>query len=168
MVTRYSNGRRTDERKFELAGRLILSPFPFLLSWVINRFFVNGHELRESCFRQNVYSPTRCLFVKLAINVKLYLSVSRFKTGYALTIILPSSYHIRIGSGFSTMQLAELALYSNGARFLRNSLSELFSLSLSLTASAISSFLVSLMCAVSVYPCTGATAKLPLMPSVPE
>jgi hypothetical protein len=108
----------------------------------------------------------RCMFAKLAINVKLYLSVSRFETGYALTIILPSSYHVRIGLGFSTMQLAELALYSNGARFLRNSLLELFSLSL--TASAISSYLVSLMCAVSVSPCTGATAKLPLMPSVPS
>jgi hypothetical protein len=110
------------------------------------------------------------MFVKLAINVKLYLSVSRFETGYSLTILLPSSYHIRIGSGFSTMQLAELALYSNGERFLHNSLSELFSLSLSLslTASAISSYLVSLMCAVYVSPCTGATAKLPLMPSVPE
>jgi hypothetical protein len=93
----------------------------------------------------------RCMFAKLAINVKLYLSVSRFETGYALTIILPSSYHIIIGSGFSTMQLAELALYSNGVRFLRNSLLELFSLSLSLTASAtISYHLVSLMCAVSV------------------
>jgi hypothetical protein len=77
-------------------------------------------------------------------------SVSRFETGYARTILLPSSYHIRIGSGFSTMQLAELALYFNGARFLRNSLLELISLSLSLTASAISSHLVSLMCALSV------------------
>jgi hypothetical protein len=89
------------------------------------------------------------MLVKFAINVKLYLSVSRFETGYSLTILLPYSYHIRIGLGFSTMQLAELALYSNGARFLRNSLLELFSLSL--TASAISSHLVSLMCAVSVH-----------------
>jgi hypothetical protein len=75
----------------------------------------------------------RCMLIKLAINVKFYLSVSRFETGYSLTILLPSSYHIRIGSGFSTMQLVELALYSNGAHFLGYSLLELFSLSLSLS-----------------------------------
>jgi hypothetical protein len=52
------------------------------------------------------------------------------------------------------MQLVELALYSNGAHFLRYSLLEL--LSLSLTASAISPHLVGLMCAVfciSMYRC---------------
>jgi hypothetical protein len=70
------------------------------------------------------------MLVKFAINLKMFMSVSRFETGYSLTIILPSSYHIRIGSGFSTMQLVELALYSNGARFLRYSLLELISLSL--------------------------------------
>jgi hypothetical protein len=94
--------------------------------------FVNGRELGESWLRQNAYSPTRCMQVKLAINVKFYLSVSRFETGYSLTILLPSSYHIIKGSGFSTMQLVELALYSNGARFLRYSFLELLSLSLSL------------------------------------
>jgi hypothetical protein len=100
---------------------------------------------------------SKCVFsyemyiAKLAIIVKLYLSVSCFETGYALTILLPSSYHIRIGSGFSTMQFVELAPYSNGVRFLRNSLLELLSLSLFVTASAISFYLVSLMCAVFLY-----------------
>jgi hypothetical protein len=57
------------------------------------------------------------MLVKLAINVKIYLSVSRFETGFSLTILLPSSYHIKIVSGFPTMQLVELAPYSNGALF---------------------------------------------------
>jgi hypothetical protein len=65
-------------------------------------------------------------------DLKFYLSVSRFETGYSLTILLPPSYHIKIGSGFPTMQLVELAPYSNGARFLRYSLLEFLSLSLSL------------------------------------
>jgi hypothetical protein len=87
-------------------------------------------------------------------DLKFYLSVSRFETGYSLTILLPPSYHIKIGSGFPTMQLVELAPYSNGARFLRYSLLEF--LSFSLTASAISPHLVGLLCAVfciSMYRC---------------
>jgi hypothetical protein len=100
-------------------------------------------NLEKVVYVETCISSTRCMLEKLAINVKFYLSVSCFKMGYSLTILLPSSYHIRIGSGLSTMQLVELALYSNGARFLRYSLLEL--LSLSLTASAISSHLVSLM-----------------------
>jgi hypothetical protein len=102
--------------------------------------------MERKLFSSKLVFSYEMYIAKLAINVKLYLSVSRFKTGYALTILLPSSYHIIIGSGFSTMPLAELGLYSNGALFLRNSLLEL--LSLSLTAFAISSYLVSLMCAI--------------------
>jgi hypothetical protein len=86
------------------------------------------------------------MLVKLAINVKFYLSASRFEMGFSHTILLPSSYHIKIGSGFPTMQLVGLAPYFNGARFLRYSLLEF--LSLSLPASAISPHLVGLMCAV--------------------
>jgi hypothetical protein len=71
------------------------------------------------------------MLVKLGIDVKFYLSVSRFKTGYSFTILLHPSYHIKIGSGFPTMQLVELAPFSNGARFLRYSLLEFLSLSLS-------------------------------------
>jgi hypothetical protein len=85
-------------------------------------------NLEKVVYVETRISSTRCMLVKLAINVKFYLSDSRFETGYSLTILLPSSYHIRIGSGFPTMQLVELALYSNGARFLRYSLLELLSL----------------------------------------
>jgi hypothetical protein len=69
------------------------------------------------------------MLVKLAINVKLYLSVSHFQMGFSHTILLPSSYHIKIGSGFPTMQLVGLAPYFNGARFLRYSLLEFLSVS---------------------------------------
>jgi hypothetical protein len=113
-------------------------------------------NLEKVVYVETRISSRRCMLVKLAINVKLYLSVSRFETGYSFTIPLPSSYHIKIGSGFPTMQLVELAPYSNGARFLRYSLPEFLSLSLSLTASAISPHLVGLTCAVfciSMYRC---------------
>jgi hypothetical protein len=133
----------------------LFPPLPFLLSLPkINRLSSMAENLEKVVYVKTRISSTRCLLVKLAINVQFYLSVSRFETGYSLTILLPSSYHIRIGSGFPTMQLVELALYSNGAHFLRYSLLE--HLSLSLTASAISPHLMGLMCAlfsISMYRC---------------
>jgi hypothetical protein len=62
------------------------------------------------------------MLVKLSINVKFHLSVSRFETFFSHTILLPSSYHIKIGSGFPSMQLVGLAPYFNGARVLLYSL----------------------------------------------
>jgi hypothetical protein len=72
----------------------------------------------------------QCMYSKIGRNVKFYLSVNRFGTGYSHTILLPPSYHIKIGSEFPTMQFVGLALYSNGVHFLRNSLLECLSLSL--------------------------------------
>jgi hypothetical protein len=71
----------------------------------------------------------QCMYSKIGRNVKFYLSVNRFGTGYSHTILLPPSYHIKIGSEFPTMQFVGLALYSNGVHFLRNSLLECLSLS---------------------------------------
>jgi hypothetical protein len=83
--------------------------------------------------KTHISSRDRCMLVKLATNVKFYLSVSCFETGFSHTILLPSRYHIKIGSGFPTMQLVGLAPYFNGARFLRYSPLEFLSLSLSLS-----------------------------------
>jgi hypothetical protein len=79
--------------------------------------FVNQHESSEGCFCRNAWSPLRCMYSKIGRNVKFYLSVNRFGTGFSHTILLPPSYHIKIGSGFPTMQFVGLALYSNGVHF---------------------------------------------------
>jgi hypothetical protein len=44
----------------------------------------------------------QCMYSKIDRNVKFYLSVNRFGTGYSHTI--PPSYHIKIGSEFPTLQ----------------------------------------------------------------
>jgi hypothetical protein len=79
--------------------------------------------------RYEIDASQYCMLVKLAINVKFYLSVMSFRNGFFTHYSLSSSYLIKIGSGFLTMQLVGLAPYFNGARFLRYSRLEFLSVS---------------------------------------
>jgi hypothetical protein len=84
---------------------------------------------REKVVFVETHIPLRDVYCQIGHKCKNLLVCQSFQNGLCTH---NSPALIRIGSGFSTMQLAELALYSNGVRFLRNSLLELFSLSLSL------------------------------------
>jgi hypothetical protein len=179
LVTRYSSGRRTDGRTDGwkdgwpltiIIGRFLPFSSPFPLS------VRNCAELFCRQWTRNVekvvYAKTRIyhceidacqyyMLVKLAINVNFYLSVMSFRNGFFTHYSLPSSYHIKIGSGFLTMQLVGLAPYFNGARFLRYSLLEFLSVSFFCSLHPPSALLFWLAVCVqfSVSPCTVTTAN---------
>jgi hypothetical protein len=121
-------------------------------------------KCRESCLRRNAYflyeidACQYCMLVKLAINVNFYLSVMLFRNGFFTHYSLPSSYHIKIGSGFP-MELVGLAPYFNGARFSCYSLLEFLSVSSALCIRHQPSFGGLNVCSfcISMYSCNSKT-----------
>jgi hypothetical protein len=99
LSVRWSAGRKVDSCSCT-ASSLPSSPFCHAGRVIATD---NGQVSSESCFCRNA-CPIQCMYSKIDRNGRFYLSVICFGTGYSRTILLPPSYHIKIGLEFPTMQ----------------------------------------------------------------